>query len=147
MNENSIVVLFIMTALFAGCGSQHITVGQDYSLLGKIMGLLGVFPETGNIVFCFENNDSVFWVDPSVWCTYTIENDTITMWHDTYEYFRGRIEYRNDSLFLGDNDFTWEFERNKDELLVCSVVCGGEGDADNKVKENIGDEGSVLAVL
>jgi hypothetical protein len=105
------VAVLLMTALFAGCGSQPISTGQELPQLEKIKGCWGVFPETGNSVLCFEDNDSVFWVDPSVWCTYAIENDTITMWQDTFEYFRGRIEYRNDSLFLSTHDFTWEFGR------------------------------------
>lgn len=59
-------------------------------------------------------NDSVFWVDPSLWCTYSIENDTITMMQDTAVYFRGQIGYRNDTLFLGDSDFVWKYERYKE---------------------------------
>lgn len=60
-------------------------------------------------------NDSVFWVDPSLWCTYSINDDTITMLQDTAVYYRGQIEYRNDTLFLIDSDFVWEYERYKEK--------------------------------
>lgn len=80
----------------------------------SLQGCWGVHPETGNSILCFMENDSVFWVDPSRWCTYSIEDDTITMMQDTTVYFRGQIEYRNDTLFLSDSDFVWKYERYKE---------------------------------
>ncbi len=80
----------------------------------SLQGCWGTHPETGNSILCFMENDSVFWVDPSLWCTYSIEDDTITMMQDTAVYFRGHIEYRNDTLFLRDSDFVWEYERYKE---------------------------------
>ena len=77
----------------------------------SIQGCWGTHPETGNSILCFVNNDSVFWVDPSLWCTYSIENDTVTMLLDTLVYLKGRIEYRNDTLLISDNDFVWKYER------------------------------------
>ena len=80
----------------------------------SLQGCWGTHPETGNSILCFMENDSVFWVDPSLWCTYSIEDGTITMLQDTSVYFRGQIEYRNDTLFLCDSDFVWEYERYKE---------------------------------
>ena len=84
----------------------------------SILGCWGTHPETGNSILCFEINDSVFWVDPSLWCTYSIENDTITMLLDTLVYFKGRIEYRNDTLSISDDDFTWNYERYNEKKLI-----------------------------
>ena len=113
MSRNTIMAVLVMTVIMGSCGRTHVSAGKELSLSEKIKGCWGVFEETGNSVLCFEDNDSVFWVDPSEWCTYTIENDTIIMWQDSFEYFRGRIEYRNDSLFLSndDLDFAWAMER------------------------------------
>ena len=113
MRSNAIIAVLLMAVIMGGCGRTHVSAGKELSLSEKIKGCWGVFEETGNSVLCFEDNDSVFWVDPSEWCTYTIVNDTITMWQDTFEYFRGRIEYRNDSLFLSPSwsDFTWALGR------------------------------------
>ena len=80
----------------------------------SLRGCWGINPETGNSILCFMENDSVFWVDLSLWCTYSIEDDTITMLQDTTVYFRGQIGYRNDTLFLGDSDFVWKYERYKE---------------------------------
>ena len=33
---------------------------------------------------------------------------------DTFVYFEGRIEYRNDSLILRDSDYTLKYERYRE---------------------------------
>lgn len=112
------VIRVIGVLLLAGCG--HVTVSetngrtQDHQIVfpyDSIQGCWGTHPETGNSILCFMGKDSALWVDPSLWCAYTIENDTITMLLDTFVYFSGRIEYRNDTLFLNENEFNWEYER------------------------------------
>ena len=118
-------VLILGALLCAGCG-QRVVSNMDEQMqesattrrmdfpYDSLQGCWGIHPETGNSILCFMENDSVFWVDPSLWCTYSIEDDTITMLQDTSVYFRGHIEYRNDTLFLGDSDFVWKYERYKE---------------------------------
>ena len=118
-------VLILGALLCAGCG-QRVVSNMDEQMqesatsrrmdfpYDSLRGCWGINPETGNSILCFMENDSVFWVDPSLWCTYSIEDDTITMLQDTTVYFRGQIEYRNDTLFLGDSDFVWKYERYKE---------------------------------
>ena len=118
-------VLILGALLCAGCG-QRVVSNMDEQMqesattrqidfpYDSLRGCWGIHPETGNSILCFMENDSVFWVDPSLWCTYSIEDGTITMLQDTSVYFRGQIEYRNDTLFLRDSDFVWEYERYKE---------------------------------
>ena len=118
-------VLILGALLCAGCG-QRVVSNMDEQMQesattrqidfpdDSLRGCWGKHPETGNSILCFMENDSVFWVDPSLWCTYSIEDDTITMLQDTTVYFRGQIEYRNDTLFLSDSDFVWKYERYKE---------------------------------
>lgn len=118
-------VLILGALLCAACG-QRVISNVDEQLQESVascrmdfpkdslQGCWGTHPETGNSILCFMENDSVFWVDPSLWCTYSIEDGTITMLQDTSVYFRGQIEYRNDTLFLRDSDFVWEYERYKE---------------------------------
>ena len=116
------LVLILGVLLIAGCGQHSIRkvdgLAQETAVprradfpYDSIQGCWGTHPETGNSILCFVNNDSVFWVDPSLWCTYSIENDTVTMLLDTLVYLKGRIEYRNDTLLISDNDFVWKYER------------------------------------
>lgn len=116
------LVLILGVLLIAGCGQHSIRnvdgLAQETAVprradfpYDSIHGCWGTHPETGNSILCFVNNDSVFWVDPSLWCTYSIENDTVTMLLDTLVYLKGRIEYRNDTLLISDNDFVWKYER------------------------------------
>ena len=119
------LVLILGVLLIAGCGQHSIRnvdgLAQETAVprradfpYDSMQGCWGTHPETGNSILCFMENDSVFWVDPSLWCTYSIEDGTITMLQDTSVYFRGQIEYRNDTLFLRDSDFVWEYERYKE---------------------------------
>ena len=118
-------VLILGALLCSACGQRVISNVDEQSQesvtacqmdipYDSLQGCWGTHPETGNSILCFMENDSVFWVDPSLWCTYSIEDDTITMLQDTSVYFRGQIEYRNDTLFLRDSDFVWEYERYKE---------------------------------
>ena len=118
-------VLILGAILCAGCGQRVVsnmdeqmqesaTTRQKDFPYDSLQGCWGIHPETGNSILCFMENDSVFWVDLSLWCTYSIEDDTITMLQDTTVYFRGQIGYRNDTLFLGDSDFVWKYERYKE---------------------------------
>ena len=118
-------VLILGALLCSACGQRVISNVDEQSQesvtacqmdfpYDSLQGCWGTHPETGNSILCFMENDSVFWVDPSRWCTYSIEDDTITMMQDTTVYFRGQIEYRNDTLFLRDSDFVWEYERYKE---------------------------------
>ena len=118
-------VLILGALLCAACGQkvisnvdeqsqESVTARQMDFPYDSLQGCWGTHPETGNSILCFMENDSVFWVDPSLWCTYSIEDGTITMLQDTSVYFRGQIEYRNDTLFLRDSDFVWEYERYKE---------------------------------
>ena len=118
-------VLILGALLCAACGQKVISNVDEQSQESvascrmdfpkdSLQGCWGTHPETGNSILCFMENDSVFWVDPSLWCTYSIEDGTITMLQDTSVYFRGQIEYRNDTLFLRDSDFVWEYERYKE---------------------------------
>ncbi len=120
-------VLMLGLLLCAGCGqreraTKNIDEHTPESATSRhvdfpyvsLQGCWGTHPETGNSILCFMENDSVFWVDPSLWCTYSIEDDTITMLQDTSVYFRGQIEYRNDTLFLSDSDLVWKYERYKE---------------------------------
>ena len=118
-------VLILGALLCSACGQkvisnvdeqsqESVTARQMDFPYDSLQGCWGTHPETGNSILCFMENDSVFWVDPSWWCTYSIEDDTITMLQDTSVYFRGQIEYRNDTLFLRDSDFVWEYERYKE---------------------------------
>ena len=118
-------VLILGVLLCAACGQKVISNVDEQSQESvascrmdfpkdSLQGCWGTHPETGNSILCFMENDSVFWVDPSLWCTYSIEDGTITMLQDTSVYFRGQIEYRNDTLFLRDSDFVWEYERYKE---------------------------------
>jgi hypothetical protein len=118
-------VLILGVLLCAACGQRVISNVDEQSQESvascrmdfpkdSLQGCWGTHPETGNSILCFMENDSVFWVDPSLWCTYSIEDGTITMLQDTSVYFRGQIEYRNDTLFLRDSDFVWEYERYKE---------------------------------
>ena len=118
-------VLILGALLCSACGQrvisnvdeqsqESVTACQMVFPYDSLQGCWGTHPETGNSILCFMENDSVFWVDPSLWCTYSIEDGTITMLQDTSVYFRGQIEYRNDSLFLRDSDFVWEYERYKE---------------------------------
>ena len=118
-------VLILGAFLCAACGQRVISNVDEQSQESvascrmdfpkdSLQGCWGTHPETGNSILCFMENDSVFWVDPSLWCTYSIEDGTITMLQDTSVYFRGQIEYRNDTLFLRDSDFVWEYERYKE---------------------------------
>ena len=118
-------VLILGALLCSACGQkvisnvdeqsqESVTARQMDFPYDSLQGCWGTHPETGNSILCFMENDSVFWVDPSLWCTYSIEDGTITMLQDTSVYFRGQIEYRNDTLFLRDSDFVWEYERYKE---------------------------------
>ena len=118
-------VLILGALLCSACGQKVISNVDEQSQESvascrmdfpkdSLQGCWGTHPETGNSILCFMENDSVFWVDPSLWCTYSIEDGTITMLQDTSVYFRGQIEYRNDTLFLRDSDFVWEYERYKE---------------------------------
>ena len=118
-------VLILGALLCSACGQRVISNVDEQSQesvtarrmdfpYDSLQGCWGTHPETGNSILCFMENDSVFWVDPSLWCTYSIEDGTITMLQDTSVYFRGQIEYRNDTLFLRDSDFVWEYERYKE---------------------------------
>ena len=119
------IILILGVLLFAGCGQnaindvdtlpqETVTPHQKGFPYDSIQGCWGTHPETGNSVLYIGDNDSLFWVDPSLWCSYAIENDTITILSDTFVYFRGRIEYRNDTLFFSDSDIAWEYERYKE---------------------------------
>ena len=119
-------VLILGVLLCAGCGQrvisnddeqspESVTSRQEDFPYDSLQGCWGTHPETGNSILCFMENDSVFWVDQSLWCTYSINDDTITMLQDTSVYYRGQIEYRNDTLFLIDSDFVWEYERYKEK--------------------------------
>ena len=119
-------VLILGVLLCAGCGQRVISNVDEQSPesvtsrqmdfpYDSLQGCWGNHPETGNSILCFMENDSVFWVDQSLWCTYSINDDTITMLQDTSVYYRGQIEYRNDTLFLIDSDFVWEYERYKEK--------------------------------
>ena len=119
------IILILAVFLFVGCGQKATSDADEQSQESvascrmdfpkdSLQGCWGTHPETGNSILCFMENDSVFWVDPSLWCTYSIEDGTITMLQDTSVYFRGQIEYRNDTLFLRDSDFVWEYERYKE---------------------------------
>lgn len=118
-------VLILGALLCAGCGQSVISNVDEQSQESVtsrqmdfpydfLQGCWGTHPETGNSILCFMENDSVFWVDQSLWCTYSINDDTITMLQDTSVYFRGQIEYRNDTLLLRDSDFVWKYERYKE---------------------------------
>lgn len=119
------IILILGVLLFVGCGQNAIneddTLQQETVIphqkgfpYDSIQGCWGTHPETGNSMLYIGDNDSLFWVDPSLWCSYAIENDTITILSDTFVYFRGRIVYRNDTLFFSDSDYSFEYERYKD---------------------------------
>ena len=118
------LILILGVLLFVSCGQKAIndadsltqepvTPHQSDLPYNSIKGCWGTDPETGNSILYIGDNDSLFWVDPSLWCTYYIENDTITILSDTFVYCRGRVEYRNDTLFFSDSDYSWEYERYK----------------------------------
>ncbi len=120
------ILLFVVLAVFCGCVSFNkentndalpdtafCAANSKTAFNDSIFGCWGNHPETGNSILCITSRDSLFWVDPSLWCTYRINNDTITMTVDTFVYFQGRVEFRNDSLLLKSDDFTWEYGRFK----------------------------------
>ena len=118
------IILILVVFLFVGCGQkatndadsltqEPVTHHQSDFPYDSIKGCWGTDSETGNSILYIGDNDSLFWVDPSLWCTYYIENDTITILSDTFVYCRGRVEYRNDTLFFSDSDYSWEYERYK----------------------------------
>ena len=118
------IILILVVFLFVGCGQkatsdadsltqESVTRHQSDFPYDSIKGCWGTDSETGNSILYIGDNDSLFWVDPSLWCTYYIENDTITILSDTFVYCRGRVEYRNDTLFFSDSDYSWEYERYK----------------------------------
>lgn len=119
--------VLIMFFLIVGCVSTNkeitnvlfsktdfCTTNEETAFNNSIIGCWGNHIETGNSILCITDTDSLFWVDPSLWCTYSINNDTITMNIDTFIYFQGRIEIRNDTLILMNSDFSWEYERYKE---------------------------------
>jgi len=119
--------VLIMFFLIVGCVSTNkeisnvlfsktdfCTTNEETAFNNSIIGCWGNHIETGNSILCITDTDSLFWVDPSLWCTYSINNDTITMNIDTFIYFQGRIEIRNDTLILMNCDFSWEYERYKE---------------------------------
>ena len=128
-------ILLITSLMFVSCSSGNTTktndlIGEDIAtsavaeieerqlstepisnFYGSIEGCWGINPETGNSILCFSSPDSVFWVDPSVWCKYHIDGDTIIMETTDAVYFQGQIKIQDDSLFLSDFDYTWRYER------------------------------------
>lgn len=86
---------------------------STYSVLSfnTIKGCWGTDAETGNSIFCITSPDSLFWVDASLWCYYTIENDTITMMSDDWIYYIGRISYKNDTIILSNDESSFSYER------------------------------------
>lgn len=126
MSNMKDILLFVVLAVFCGCVSFNKVNTNDAlpdtafcaansktAFNDSIFGCWGNHIETGNSILCITDTDSLFWVDPSLWCTYSINNDTITMNIDTFIYFQGRIEIRNDTLILKSDDFTWEYGRFK----------------------------------
>lgn len=138
MRKKILSILFFTTSLiFVGCSSSNATrtndmIGEDIAtnaivetekkqlatepisnLSDLIKGCWGIHPETGNSILCFTGSDSAFWVDPSVWCKYRIEGDTIIMETTDAVFFQGQIKIHDDSLFLSDFDDTWRYERYK----------------------------------
>ena len=131
------IFLFITLLLFVSCNSNNATKtsdmisesivsekieetnnillssGENSNFYDSILGPWGTHPETGNSILCFTSHDSVFWVDPSVWCIYRIAHDTIIMETDGIVYFQGQIKIQDDSLVLSDFDCTWKYERYK----------------------------------
>jgi len=115
MKPSKLFIVLVGLMVLCGCNPSgkmpSEKADKDCPLFDSIKGCWGVHPETGNSILCITGPDSLFWVDPSLWCTYTLEDDTITMLQDTFVYFKGHIELRNDSLILSDSDFTWQYER------------------------------------
>ena len=92
-------------------GGNTLSSGLKPNFFDSIKGCWGTHPKTGNSILCFTSPDSVFWVDPSVWCNYRIVGDSIIMEIDGMVYFQGEIGIQDDSLFLKDFDQTWMFEK------------------------------------
>lgn len=85
---------------------------QTYNLPDSLLlGYWGTDSETGNCILWI-TKDSAFWVDPSIWCSYTLRKDTITMFlEDNYEYLKARYKIENGSLFLTDTFQTVEYKK------------------------------------
>lgn len=115
MRHTIIIAALLIMILLGGCSRPPFESNKGTTTFDLIQGCWGVHPETGNSVLCITAPDSLFWVDPSLWCKYSIKNDTITMLLDTFVYFEGRIEYRDDSLILSNSDFTWVYERYQEK--------------------------------
>ena len=130
------MILFITLLMFVSCNSSNTTrtnnlIGEDIAtnaiakteenlssenisnFYDSIKGCWGTHPETGNSILCFTGPDSVFWVDPSVWCKYHIDGDIIIMETTDAVYFQGQIKIHDDSLLLSDFDYTWRYGRHE----------------------------------
>lgn len=101
----------IVSEVIEEADNNLLSSGNNSNLQDSILGCWGTHPETGNSILCFTSSDSVFWVDPSIWCRYSISHDTIIMETDGAVYFQGKIKIQDDYLFLSDFDYIWRYER------------------------------------
>ena len=78
---------------------QQVDNNPDSLLLGR----WGIDLETGNCIFWIIK-DSIFFVDPLLWCTYKLEKDTIIVFIDNdFEFFKAQYMIIGDKLILKDS--------------------------------------------
>jgi hypothetical protein len=83
----------------------------DNNLDSLLLGYWGRDMETGNCILWIIN-DSIFFVDESLWCTYKLEKDTIIILIDNdSEYMKAHYKIENDKLILKTDYQTIEYER------------------------------------
>ena len=83
----------------------------DNNLDSLLLGYWGRDMETGNCILWIIN-DSIFFVDESLWCTYKLEKDAIIILIDNdSEYMKAHYKIENDKLILKTDYQTIEYER------------------------------------
>lgn len=84
---------------------NSITPIIHYSLIGN----WGEDEETGNCIMAI-SDDSIYFVDPSITCSYITNNNKIVIYSTNNEvYLEGIFEIRNDTLYIYTPEYTLRY--------------------------------------